>query len=104
MCVIAVVGVAPCQCFSPGGNHTTSPGRISSIGPPSRLHPAEARRDDQGLTQWMRVPCRACAGLEGDAAAIQAYRVSHLKHGLHANRTGEIGLGRFGRTGAIRFV
>src|SRR5437899_12941187 len=36
MCVIAVVGVAPCQCFSPGGNQTTSPGRISSIGPPSR--------------------------------------------------------------------
>src|SRR5436305_14893701 len=36
MCVIAVVGLAPCQCFSPGGNQTTSPGRISSIGPPSR--------------------------------------------------------------------
>src|SRR3954464_13575079 len=36
MCVIAVVGVAPCQCFSPGGNQTTSPGLISSIGPPSR--------------------------------------------------------------------
>src|SRR2546422_4218782 len=36
ICVIAVVGVAPCQCFSPGGNQTTSPGRISSIGPPSR--------------------------------------------------------------------
>jgi hypothetical protein len=28
-CVIAVVGVAPCQCFSPGGNQTTLPGRIS---------------------------------------------------------------------------
>src|SRR5215472_6036892 len=36
MCVIAVVGVAPCQCFSRGGNQTTSPGRISSTGPPSR--------------------------------------------------------------------
>src|SRR4051812_46785980 len=36
MWVMAVVAVAPCQCFSPGGNHTTSPGRISSIGPPSR--------------------------------------------------------------------
>src|ERR671928_2024221 len=31
--VMAVVCVAPCQCFSPGGNQTTSPGRISSIGP-----------------------------------------------------------------------
>src|SRR5437763_4607940 len=36
MCVIAVVGVAPCQCFSPGGNQTTSPGRISSTSPPQR--------------------------------------------------------------------
>src|ERR1700761_3704411 len=33
MWVIADVGVAPCQCFSSGENHTTSPGRISSIGP-----------------------------------------------------------------------
>src|SRR5438067_5024849 len=35
MCVIAVAGVAPCQCFSLGANQTTSPDRISSIGPPS---------------------------------------------------------------------
>src|SRR5437667_3555915 len=35
MCVIAVVGIAPCQCFSLGANQTTSPGRISSMGPPS---------------------------------------------------------------------
>jgi hypothetical protein len=33
---MAVVAVAPCQCFSPGGNQITSPGRISSIGPPQR--------------------------------------------------------------------
>ena len=41
--VMAVVAEAPCQCFSPGGNQTTSPGRISSIGPPQRRarpHPA----------------------------------------------------------------
>src|SRR2546429_950809 len=36
MCVMAVVVVAPCQCFSPGANQTTSPGRISSLGPPAR--------------------------------------------------------------------
>src|SRR5437016_11845429 len=34
MCVMAVVGEAPCQCFSAGGIQTTSPGRISSIRPP----------------------------------------------------------------------
>ena len=33
---MAVVGDAPCQCFSPAGNQTTSPGRISSMGPPDR--------------------------------------------------------------------
>ena len=32
----AVEGAAPCQCFSPGGNQMTSPGRISSTGPPQR--------------------------------------------------------------------
>src|SRR5579885_2380963 len=36
MCVMAVVAVAPCQCFSPEGNQITSPGRISSTGPPQR--------------------------------------------------------------------
>src|SRR6267143_2286027 len=34
MCVIPVFGEAPCQCLTPGGIRTTSPGRISSIGPP----------------------------------------------------------------------
>ena len=34
--LLAVVGAAPCQCFSPGAMQTTSPGRISSIGPPQR--------------------------------------------------------------------
>src|SRR5881398_1000998 len=36
MWVMAVVAVAPCQCFSFGGIHTTSPGRIDSTGPPQR--------------------------------------------------------------------
>src|SRR5208283_2038321 len=43
ICVMGVVGAAPCQCFSPGANQTTSPGRISSTGPPQRCarpHPA----------------------------------------------------------------
>src|SRR5215467_2615546 len=35
MCVIAVVVVPPCQCFSFRGHQTTSPGRISTFGPPS---------------------------------------------------------------------
>src|SRR5213596_2087255 len=47
--VIVVVGVAPCQCFSPGANQTTSPGRISSIGPSHRCaHP----RPDVTINVW----------------------------------------------------
>src|SRR4051794_36961904 len=43
MCVTAVVGVAPCQCLTPGGNQTTSPGWTSSTGPPScRTQPQPA--------------------------------------------------------------
>src|SRR6516162_7468217 len=34
MCDIAVVAVAPCQCFLPGGHQITSPGRISSLRSP----------------------------------------------------------------------
>src|SRR5205823_14498641 len=43
ICVIAVVSVAPCQCFSLGANQTTSPGRISSVGPSQ--HCAQPRPD-----------------------------------------------------------
>src|SRR5436305_7132681 len=35
MCVIAVVGVAPCQCRSFGGHQITSPGRTSTFCWPS---------------------------------------------------------------------
>jgi hypothetical protein len=31
MWVMAVVGVAPCQCFSPGGIQTTSPGTRGAV-------------------------------------------------------------------------
>lgn len=33
--VMADVGDAPCQCFTPGGHQTTSPWRISVTGPPN---------------------------------------------------------------------
>src|SRR6516162_1837314 len=34
MWLMPVVAVAPCQCFSPGRHMTTSPARISLLGPP----------------------------------------------------------------------
>src|ERR1700760_3649545 len=47
MCVMAVVGDAPCQCLWPGGHQITSPARISTIGSPSHCvqpQPAVTRR------------------------------------------------------------
>jgi len=34
ICDIAVVAEAPCQCFFPGGQVTTSPGQVSCFGSP----------------------------------------------------------------------
>src|SRR5881398_2651254 len=46
---MAVVGVAPCQCFSLGAIKTTSPGCIASIGPPQGCaHP----RPDVTINVW----------------------------------------------------
>src|SRR5258708_7608904 len=67
MCVMPLVGEAPCQCFSPGGIHTTSPGRILAHRTSLGLGPADARDDIQRLAQGMRMPCRARARLEGYA-------------------------------------
>src|SRR5213082_3078270 len=89
MCVIAVVGVAPCQCFSPGANQTTSPGRIFSIGVALALNPAKTGRDNQRLTEWMCMPGSASTRLEGDACATNASRFGCLEQRINANRAGE---------------
>ncbi len=52
MCVTAVVGEAPCKCFSPGANHTTSSGRNILNRAARALHPPCAGYHDQRLTQW----------------------------------------------------
>src|ERR1035437_7793068 len=49
MCVTAVVAVAPCQCFSPGGNQITSQGRICSMGPPQHR---ERPQPDVTIRVW----------------------------------------------------
>ena len=61
------------------------------------LRPAKPGRDDEGLTERMGVPRGAGAGLEGDVATADACRVAHLKHRVHADRAGEVGLGAFAR-------
>ena len=54
ICVMAVFGPAPCQCFSPGANQMTSPGLISSTGPPRRC---TRPRPDVTSSVWPRGGC-----------------------------------------------
>ena len=93
MCVIAVVGEAPCQCFSPGGNqdHVTGPDLLDRPSP--ALDPAATRSHEQSLAQRVGVPCGPCAGLEGDADAKRACRLACLEQRVNAYGAGEI-LGR----------
>ena len=84
MCVIPVVGAAPCQCFSPGGNQITSPGRISSIGPPQRWCAAAARRHDEGLAQRVSVPGSSGGRFEGYACARRVGWSDWLKQRIDA--------------------
>jgi hypothetical protein len=79
MCVMAVVGVAPCQCFSPGENQTTSPGWILLDRAAFVLNPTAASRDDESLTERMRVPCSPRAGLESYAGTLNKCGIRCLK-------------------------
>src|SRR5438309_4650821 len=72
MCVIALVGIAPCQCFSLGGNQTTSPGRISSIGPPQRC---AQPRPDVTINVWPNgCVCHAVRAPGSNVTLAQATR------------------------------
>src|SRR2546429_417703 len=90
MCVMAVVGVAPCQCFSPGRHRTTSPGRNLLDRTAPALHQAAAGRHDQRLTQRMGVPCGPGAWLERHADAECACRFGCLEEGVDAYNAGEV--------------
>jgi hypothetical protein len=57
-----MVGVAPCQCFSPGGNQTMSPGCTSSTGLPTRW----TQPQPAVIIQWVGVPRRPGTGLKRD--------------------------------------
>src|SRR5437870_10122903 len=90
MCVIAVVEVAPCQCFSPGGHQTTSPGRISSFGPPSLCthpHPDVTNRvcPSGCVCHAVRAP-----GSNVTLDAERARRLAWLEQGVNAYSAGKI--------------
>jgi hypothetical protein len=58
--------------------------------PALALDTPTAGRDDQGLTERMRVPCRARTGLETNAGTNNACRVGRLEQRIDPDRTGEI--------------
>ena len=103
MCTSAVVGVAPCQCFSPGGNHTTSPGPKFLDGAAPALGPTEAGGDDKRLPQRMGMPGRPRRRFERDAcAAGHAHRFRRVEQRIDPHDAREpLGRGRAGRV-AIR--
>ena len=89
MCCIAVVAVAPCQCFSPGSNHTTSPGRTSSIAPPSRC---TRPRPNVMMSVWPSgCVCHAVRAPGSKVTALPAARAGALapNRGFDAHRAGE---------------
>ena len=54
-CLIAAVGVAPCQCFRPAGNQTRSLGRASSMGSPSFPGLATPHENEAVITDYCGV-------------------------------------------------
>src|SRR5271163_2904987 len=53
------------------------------------LCPAAAGRDDQGLTERMRMPRGTGAGLEGDAGANNTRGIGRVKQRVNPHRAGE---------------
>ena len=104
ICVIAVVGAAPCQCFSPGRKPDDIARTDFFDWPAFGLRPAKAGRDDEGLAERMGVPRGTGARLEGDVTAAHTRWVANLEHRVHADGAGKIGFGSFaGRPRSVAF-
>ena len=104
ICVIPEAGDPPCQCFTPGGIQTVSPGpNLLNLAAPV-LHPTDAVGDDQGLAKRMGVPGGARTGFETDRAPTNARRSRSLEPPCHRDLAGEVlgrAVGRLLRGGAL---
>src|SRR3954451_16743533 len=68
-------------------NHVAGPDLLDR--PALALHAAAARGHDQRLAEWVRVPRRARARLEGDQGASDTSRVRRGEERIAAPRTGK---------------
>src|SRR5262245_28705199 len=68
------------------------PHNVSSLdlldGPSPALRAAAARRHDERLAQWVRMPRRPGAGIERDTCADGARRIGGLKQRIDSDRAG----------------
>ena len=80
---------APCQCHSPGGVYTVSPGPHHAHVAAARLHEADAVGDVQRLPERVPVPRRAGAGREAHEVHAQARRCLAPGDDVEVHVTGE---------------
>src|SRR5437773_12113803 len=85
MSVIAVVGDAPCQCFSPGRKPDHVTGTDLLDGAAFALNPAAAGRNDERLAERMRVPGRSSRRLKRHAGALNEGGIGRLEKRVDAN-------------------
>ena len=57
--------------------------------PPFALSPATSSRHNEGLAEWVSVPCRSCAWLEGDDGAADSCWIGSLERLIDANYASE---------------
>jgi hypothetical protein len=87
MCVTEVVAVVPMP-FTWGEPDGVA-GTDFLFGFAFALHPAEARRDDQSLAEWMGMPDGAGTGLEGHGSAGHPTGRFRLEGHIDAHRAGK---------------
>src|SRR6516162_3150682 len=96
MWLMPVVAVAPCQCFSPGGHMTTSPARISVLGPPQHCtQPQPAVTISLWPSGWVCHAVRA-PGFERDQRGGDARGIGCLEQRVDPHITAEIFRRTFG--------
>jgi len=88
MCVMAVVGWPHASASRRAGTRPHHPGE-SPRSVHLRAGPAAPSRDDESLTEWMRMPCSPRAGLESYAGTLNEPRIACLKKRINPRSASE---------------